>query len=71
MACKGVFSKHEIGRYNDNGHHRIEFSTDYQLANANAIYQQEVIRMKVASSRPDHLPAMSMAKSSELSLLVK
>ena len=30
-----------------------------------------VIRMEVASSRPDHLPTLSAAKTSKLSLLVK
>ena len=28
-------------------------------------------RMEVASSRPDHLPTLSVAKTSKLSLLVK
>ena len=30
-----------------------------------------LVRMEVASSRPDHLPTLSMAKASELNLLVK
>ena len=29
------------------------------------------VRMEVASSRPDHLPTLSIAKTSELSLLIK
>ena len=33
--------------------------------------QCTVVRMEVASSRPDHLPTQSSAKTSELSLLVK
>ena len=32
---------------------------------------REAIQVEVASSRPDHLPTLSAAKSSELSLLVK
>ena len=33
--------------------------------------QRKEIRMSVASSRPDHLPTLSVAKTSKLSLLVK
>ena len=31
----------------------------------------QLVRMEVASSRPDHLPTLSAAETSELSLLVK
>ena len=35
------------------------------------VQRQLTVQMEVASSRPDHLPTLWIAKSSELSLLIK
>ena len=43
---------------------KLNFST-------NDCHLQQSIRMEVASSRPDYLPTLSVAKTSKLSLLVK
>ena len=43
---------------------KLNFST-------NVCHYQQSIRIEVASSRPDHLPTLSVAKASKLSLLVK
>ena len=42
-----------------------------KISRRNQVYQLYSVQMEVASSRLDHLPTLSIAKSSEHSLLVK
>ena len=43
----------------------------FALSDNTTINDQLILRMEVAASRADHLPTLSAAKTSELSLLVK
>ena len=49
----------------------IAVASDEKRIIKNKIKIKRIIRMEVASSRPDYLPTLSAAKTSKLSLLVK
>ena len=47
----------------------LDTSIDAKILATHYVY--DIVRMEVASSRPDYLPILSAAKTSKLSLLVK